>query len=174
MMKVLLINTNHVIAELFNIAKKDSNHKFIQDTQVSQDADIFVVNALDCNEEILSQIGEKPCILLVSKQDTKEYRAKNIYTLEKPFLPSDLLEKIDSVGFGGNQNIFSKSDMQKLQKLLRGNGDDKPMDNVTYVFNKQARFDENRIVEKLLNLKPKKLKKLLGSAKVTLNIEFKD
>ncbi len=84
--------------------------------------------------------------------------------------------------------ILDKDEIDKIQQLLNDenlieesginieNNEDgiARKDNVSYVFEKSSKTKEKELIEAILSMKPKKLKKFLKNANIKLNIEIKE
>ncbi len=84
--------------------------------------------------------------------------------------------------------ILDKDEIDKIQQLLNdenlieGNSINienneegiEHKDNVSYVFDKNSKTKEKELIEAILSMKPKKLKKFLKNANIKLNIEIKE
>lgn len=196
-MKILVINKSPVVSELLAYALRDTPHsyKIINHSDYANEAfDLMILDDPLLNDNECIRYNNKPCIILSTKHLVDDYKKLNANALviQKPFLPSNILEAINSFNDELKTAILDKEEVEKIQELLDGNevaqewnndiaNFDKPTktkkkykDNISYIFDKNSQTKEENLIEAILSMKPKKLKKFLKDSNIRLNIEIKE
>ncbi|MDD5358887.1 MAG: hypothetical protein PHI79_01815 [Sulfurovaceae bacterium] len=196
-MKIVLINKSPVVSELLAYALRDTKHSYKEiDTfeHLSGDFDLIILDDPFLNNNIyLEYVENKPCIILSTKHLVDNYAnlSKQAKIVQKPFLPKDILEVINSLDNELKTAILDKEEVGKIQQLLGGNENNQELeneadsckyvkskkkykDNISYIFDKNLKTKEKELLNTILDMKPKKLKKFLKNSNIRLNIEIKE
>lgn len=186
-----LINTIHTYEETQNL-------------DIScNDFDVTIVDESIYSDDIYNRYINKACIILVNKNSTDNFQdiKEKTIILTKPFMPELLLDAIESFQIGTEDffrqkskdlnlqtAVLNKDEIDKIQQLLNDENlsesssinienhekSNKYKDNVSYVFSKNSKTKEKELIEAILSMKPKKLKKFLQNSNIKLKIEIKE
>lgn len=201
-MRILLINKNPVVSELLEFATKDTIHTYKQSDNFeceNSEFDLRIVDDAFFDNDKYMLHENKSCIILSDKHLINNFTNLDSRTivLKKPFLPQDILEIIESFSNEPKTSVLDKKEIGKIQQLLHNDVNDahidqktktdsnaiadnyemdkkEYIDNVSYVFDKNSKTNERDLTKAILSMKPKKLKKFLKNANITLKIELKD
>lgn len=195
-MKILLINKSPVVSELLAYALKETSHscKEINNFEdLDEEFDLTILDDPLLNNDECSKYENKPCIILSNKHLVDDFASLNNKALiiQKPFLPSDILEAINSFENELTTAILDKEEVEKIQQLLSSDDNQEAQsdisdyceskatkkeykDNISYIFDKNTKAKEEDLIEAILSMKPKKLKKFLKNSNIRLNIEIKE
>ena len=200
-MRILLINKNPVVSQLLQYAIKDTSHTCEQNESfesIDNGYDLVIVDEYFFDNDIYLTHENRPFIILLSKHLVDGFT--NTYSqtviMKKPFLPIELKSVINSFDSEQKTSILYKKEINKIQQLLDCNKDSSDIgkevenevigdldfignekehkDNVSYVFDKNSKTKEKELIDAILSMKPKKLKKFLKNANIKLNIEIKE
>lgn len=196
-MKILLLSHNHVVREFVGLGadKADAKFDFVESV-ADIDIDSYDIFFVDDRGDYLSQCSKlitnlNSCktVLLYSKADSNH--EKFDIEIKKPFLPSDIkyiIENSDTIDeplYG--EQILNLNDIDEIKGLLDDEVYDKTLPIPTLADRiKQTKKDIKKIEKtkkseenmeiKLLNaitkMEPKKIRKLLSGAEVTISIKF--
>jgi len=226
-MNILLINKNPVISKLITLCLHDDSIMFeeLEDLfEIKDDSyDIVFIDSSSYTplvDDYLSHINAELKILLLPSNSTLNYD-DNIftYTIEKPFLPSQIKKIIDTLPQIVNREdtkskseILNVNEIEKIKSILVESEENIPLvenrdyesrkvelikehleaDGLEIVVEndivdilskknsskkrkkKKSKSIEDKIIKTLIEMKPKKLKKLLSGAEININIKFKD
>lgn len=196
-MKILLINKSPVVSELLAYALKDTSHSYKEINNfedLNEEFDLTILDDPLLNNDECSKYEDKPCIILSNKHLVDDFASlsNKALIIQKPFLPSDILEAISSFENELTTAILDKEEVEKIQQLLSGDENNQEMendindccesktikkeykDNISYIFDKNTKAKEEDLIEAILSMKPKKLKKFLKNSNIRLNIEIKE
>ncbi|MDD5406520.1 MAG: hypothetical protein PHE73_06240 [Sulfurovaceae bacterium] len=184
-MKIALINKNPVVSKLIELSIKDTEHTVVETDDINtinEDYDLFIIDDGCYNPDMAELISNKNTILLTNVKTFFD-ELKTTKILSKPFLPTQLFNLINSDTSSEtisqkpiSNKILNAGDIEQIKELLEkpkaSNGNQVYEDNLSYVFKKNKESKEKRILFALLKMKPKKLKKLLADAEITISIRF--
>jgi Na+-translocating ferredoxin:NAD+ oxidoreductase RNF subunit RnfB len=168
-MKILLLSQNRVIIEFIKIATRELNAKLY--TLKSPNATLECKNfeavivdehfgILSCKEMIPAQITYKKSILLT--YDTSNCRGCDV-CIKKPFLPTDIVKALQKK----KKSILDDDEVESIKNLL-AETDDKEQN----IQKKVISLKPELFLDIIYSINPKRLRKLLKGAKVTITIEF--
>lgn len=185
-----ITNTKHTFTETENL------------DEIVYDHDLIILDDNLFNNDKCTAHENKPCIILSNKNSIDRFKdiKEQTILLQKPFMPELLLDAIESFETGmqtffknKNKNfkenesakevqneasILNIDEIDKIQQLLNNESfeDDSKnnKDYINYVFDKNPKTKEKELIDAILGMKPKKLKKFLKNANVKLNIEIKE
>ncbi|MBD3808416.1 MAG: hypothetical protein IE880_06845, partial [Epsilonproteobacteria bacterium] len=155
------------------------------------------------SDDIYNRYINKACIILANKNSTDNFQdiKEKTIILRKPFMPELLLDAIESFQIGTEDffrqkskdlnlqtAVLNKDEIDKIQQLLNDENlsesssinienneeSNEHTDNVSYVFGKNCKTKEKELIEAILSMKPKKLKKFLQNSNIKLKIEIKE
>ena len=135
----------------------------------------------------MAQLLTDKNVILLTNVKTFFDELKTLRTLSKPFLPTQLSSMINSDSpietiskestiNPLNNKILNFDDIEQIKELLEkpdiSLDDQMSIDTISYVFDKNKQDGESKLLNAILKMKPKKLKKLLSGAEITVNIRF--
>ncbi|WP_292664233.1 hypothetical protein [Nitratifractor sp.] len=191
-MKVLLFTPSRVVREMVRLATEKAGAELECVTapeQVSSDRYelVLVDDAIALDPESLRAhliVGETVWIHGLEHPLDERYD----HSIIKPFLPSDILsllhrelpfpeeeEDENLVDFRGTESeettrVLDREEVARIRSLLEDNNEEP--DETHRRGDGGIRLDAEELIELLATLKPKKLKKLLQGAEVTLTVRF--
>ncbi len=187
--RIALINKNPVVSKLIELSIKDTAHALKETNDINvinEDYDLFIIDDGCYNPDMEQLLTDKNVILLTNVK-TFFGELKTLRTLSKPFLPTQLSSMINSDSpietiskestiNPLNNKILNFDDIEQIKELLEkpdiSLDDQMSIDTISYVFDKNKQHEESKLLDAILKMKPKKLKKLLSGAEITVNIRF--
>lgn len=188
-MKIALINKNPVVSKLIELSIKDAAHTLKETNDINvinEDHDLFIIDD-GCYNPDMAQLLMNKNVILLTNVKTFFDELKTLRTLSKPFLPTQLSSMINSDSQIEtiskestinplNNKILNFDDIEQIKELLEkpdiSLDDQMSIDTISYVFDKNKQDEESKLLDAILKMKPKKLKKLLSGAEITVNIRF--
>jgi len=192
-MKALLFTRNHVVREFVELAVKDAGVTLdvvddnLDFAKESYDY-VFVDDKISFLEEIiqnLDDIASKSVILYNTQDDIWDHFDMQI---KKPFLPSDIkniLTTNDKETTADQEaQVLDLQEISEIKKLLEEDGvqivsEEDLVEEIDGESEDQNSADietnselEEKLLGAILRMKPKKIRKLLKGAEVTLKIKF--
>ncbi len=190
-MKVLLLTRNHVVREFIELV----TGRIAADLEVREDANgvedeaydfLFVDDRGSLLEEsivLLERLKTHQNIVLYNEKNT--LHALFGQKIKKPFLPSDIQSILEASPAEKNlpseEQILNIQDIEEIRGLLESEGmeivseeelvDEIEMEHGISETEREVRMDEELLMA-LRNMEPKKIRKLLKGAEVTLTIRF--
>jgi len=196
-MRVLLLTHNHVVREFVGIAaeKIGASIDFVEtlldvdmgsyDTIFVDDRDALMSSSLG----VVGDLDRCQSVLLYSKLN----RGNELFDIhvKKPFLPSDIEQVLENIGDADDifysEQILNPVDIDEIKSLLECDdtpelSDETLADRIKRTKKaaacKSSRSQpsqsgmETKLLKALRDMEPKKLKKLLRGAEVTISIKF--
>ena len=190
-MKVLLLTRNHVVREFIELV----TGRIAANLDVREDADgvddevydfLFVDDRGTLLEEsivLLERLKTQKNIVLYNEKNT--LHALFDQKIKKPFLPSDIQQILEASpaeeSLSSEEQILNIQDIEEIRGLLESEGmeivsEEELVDEIEMAYGVSETEKESRTEEELLlalrNMEPKKIRKLLKGAEVTLTIRF--
>ena len=190
-MKVLLLTRNHVVREFIELVAgrvgADLEVQEHADDTVGKGYDFLLVDdrgaLLQEGLILLERLEIHQSIVLYSEENRlhEQFDQK----VKKPFLPSDIAALLESVpaekSLPTEEQVLNIQDIEEIRGLLESEGmeivseeelvDEIEMEHGISETEKETRMDEELLMA-LRNMEPKKIRKLLKGAEVTLTIRF--
>jgi len=190
-MQILLVNSNHIISKLFSLSSNslsniDLHELKIEESIPNQHYDILFIDIGSSSsrtiEEYIYRVDAKKKILFATDRELEINGIDKIIT--KPFLPSTVIDilrsypediKIEDKSL--DSIILDSDEIGTIKRLLL----DEELDVSRYkeessrdnYMDKSTDIDhQDDILDRLLKEKPKKIKKILAGAEVTITIKF--
>ena len=191
-MKILLISRNRVVQEIIKIAAKKISADFkTQDSIESLKKDSYY-DWVFCDEttglcdkrSLPENIVSAKTVCLHSKEYIPDGRFD--FYIEKPFIPLDIVELIESNKKASEKasdtKVLDYDEIEKIKSLLESGDTESALDifdsgeEEFTLFNDDKEelisLDAEDLIDKIYSMKPKKLKRLLAGAEVTISIKF--
>ncbi len=169
MVKILLANRSPLISELILLALDELDVEITEidnREDVSKDTyDVLIVDdSYGHNKDIqllIDKIDTHKKILLSSRDSQSMQRVTK--TILKPFLPKDIKVAIEE-----GTNILDLDEIQSIREILDSG---LPITTVEKKAKKQ-KAPTKPLIEELLQMKSKKIRKLLAGAEINISIKF--
>jgi len=192
-MKVLLLTRNHVVREFVELVADRVGvdldvHEHVSDV----DGDAYDLLFVDDRGELLEEsialrkrLKTSQSIVLFGEESA--LHASFDRKIKKPFLPSDIqhiLEEQQMTEEDTADQILNLQDIEEIKSLLEDEGmeivseedlvDEITMENTLQIVETETvnSTTEEKLLKALLSMEPKKIRKLLKGAEVTLRIKF--
>jgi len=200
-MQILLVNSNYIISKLFSLSSNSLSNIDLYESKIEESIpnkhyDILFIDEGSSDsrtiEEYIYRVDAKKKILFTTDKKLKISGIDRIIT--KPFLPSSVIDILKS----SPQNIKSidkeklnsdiedktldsiildSSEIKMIKKLLLDEEvdvDEESNSSTDYIEKSDSHTinHQDDLLTMLLNEKPKKIKKLLAGAEVTITIKF--
>jgi hypothetical protein len=200
-MQILLVNSNHIISKLFSLSSNslsniDLHELKIEESIPNQHYDILFIDIGSSStrtiEEYIYRVDAKKKILFATDRELEINGIDKIIT--KPFLPSTVMDILRSypedIKSGDRESRDSNTEDKSLDSIILDSGEietikrlllDEELDVSRHeeegsrdnYIDKSTNIDhQDDILDRLLKEKPKKIKKILAGAEVTITIKF--
>ena len=186
-MRILLLTRNHVVREFIELVA-DRIGALLEVQELVPEADAHAYDVLlvdDCGtllEESMPLLGRlQACQRIVLYTQAHTLHEMFDLKVKKPFLPSDIqsiLEKrVVTKEAQAQEQVLHIEDIAEIRSLLEGEGveiisEEELVEEVTVETEIVHGTMEEKLLEAVLEMKPKKIRKLLQGAEVTLKISF--
>jgi len=176
MVEIILFNSSSLISELIllalenidsNIVEIDSNQPIPKDSYDLLIIDDSYGDSSDIGL-LIERIDAKHKILLSSSEDIFDGVTK---TLLKPFLPKDI-EKIVEDSMDISSAILDLDEIQSIKDILDGELLTAPTITKKEKKKREKSSEVEYLLQELLSMKSKKIKKILEGVKINISIEF--
>ncbi|HHO42323.1 MAG TPA: hypothetical protein ENN12_03085 [Epsilonproteobacteria bacterium] len=195
-MNILLINKNPIVSRLMELATQNSETQIIEtkDTNAianSSQYDIVFVDDGCCNPLDIDNYFQKtplstPLILIANKTTLSLLKngPKGVaHILKKPFLPSHLVALLENIKEkkGESQGVLDLQEIATIKEVLQTQASElttektltqEDLNMIDFVFEQSSPSKEDALLKAIKKMKPKKIKKLLKDAKITLTLHF--
>jgi len=192
-MKVLLLTRNHVVREFVElVADRVGVDLDVYEHVSDVDGDAYDLLFVDDRGELLEEsivlrerLKTSQSIVLFGEESV--LHASFDRKIKKPFLPSDIqriLEEQQMTEEDTADQILNLQDIEEIKSLLEDEGmeivseedlvDEITMENTLQIMETETVNNtvEEKLLKALLGMEPKKIRKLLKGAEVTLRIKF--
>lgn len=195
-MHILLINKNPIVSKLMELATKSTEIALdeTKETSAIEQADgydiVFVDDGCCKLEDIERYFGvsghQVPVIFIANKitlATLKDGLEGITHILKKPFLPSHLVALMHNIEAKKQnaQSVLDPDDIATIKELLQTQASQlstektltkEDLSMIDFVFEQSTPSKEDELLKAIKKMKPKKIKKLLEDATVTLTIQF--
>lgn len=185
-MKILLITHNRVVKEFIELATDKINASLTVTEDIASVEDssfdfVFVDDRIGSKESLgtIIKIFEKSVSVILFSQ-AKELHDEFDIKIKKPFLPSDiqniLEQQSDDKSYSPAEQILNLEDIQEIKNLLDSESEHEMLEEEEILSDTPeldiAKLSQDKILELLLSMEPKKIRKLLKGAELNIQIKF--
>ncbi|SFV71475.1 Highly acidic protein [hydrothermal vent metagenome] len=183
-MHILLINTNPIVSKLFKSLLEDENIELDEVSHVSKIKEkkysiVFIDESLcqkNSDQVFKNFSSSKKVCISYDLEEVKRFDA----TLQKPFLPSQIMDIIEDLAFENTQNIsiLDNKEIETIKSLLKMDDfkiEEKKPRKKKLLKVKQIKKEEKKSKEIVLNikkLKKKSIKSFLKGKEITIRIQL--
>jgi len=188
-MNVLVLSYSNVVIELLKLVFKEKNIKSenvksIHDTSSNSYDLIFIDDSIPKYELQIQELVDNfsySNLIFIGNLNNKLQNLVD-FTIKKPFLPKDINEIINNTKIDTNNKkiktkILDAQEINKIKALMQIEEIDNNEDIFKKLENKEDIALKKKEAKEFLiecsNISPKKLKKLLKGAKVSIKIKYK-
>ncbi len=194
-MRILLVNTNPIISRLISWNTRSNDTIRLDEIDTVEKIpevyyDVIFIDEKCCEIQQIDiylqkmNTGNK---ILFSAQ--KESTIKGIdRVILKPFLPSEITMVLQSIlsdregrgesiataeeGTGREDSVLDGKEIEIIKQLLLEDEPETEMDEVDEIVEKSNMGFEEKFLETLIEMKPRKIRKLLEGAEISITIKF--
>ncbi|MBK1991256.1 hypothetical protein JG676_01330 [Campylobacter sp. 2018MI35] len=116
-MKILLLNENPVVSKLVRLSAKKMSYDFEESNTYADDLGIYDIIIIDGDiQEDIEMLKQKCSKLIVLTSRSQKFDIKNIKILQKPFLPTDLLNLLNNDSLDTAQVFLEDKNEEQTQQ----------------------------------------------------------